>query len=195
MTDVNWFEIGGMAGMRRAFSKLAANCSVADAQILRKVRESKEYLSLSTTWEEFCPKYLGIDRSTADRLIRRLDEFGPESFETMHQLGLSPRQYRLVQSRSEGDALRHQGQTIRLLPENSRQIHAALREMRRKAVANGAPALAERLAALENRCAAVAEEFRALCGLGPDEEDRKRISAVLTEAAAQLLNVAREHRL
>lgn len=58
------FQIGALVGERRTLSKLAGGCSAADAQVLRKIRESKQYRSRTKTWEEFCPKYLGIDRST-----------------------------------------------------------------------------------------------------------------------------------
>ena len=33
------------------------------------------------TWEGFCRKYLGLSKSFANRIIRWLDEFGPEYFE------------------------------------------------------------------------------------------------------------------
>jgi hypothetical protein len=74
---VDTFDIGTLVGERKTLSKMAGSCSAADALCLRKIRESKQYLSKTKTWEEFCPKYLGIDRSTADRLIRILEEFGP----------------------------------------------------------------------------------------------------------------------
>lgn len=133
------FEIGALVGERRTLSKLAGGCSAADAQVLRKIRESKQYRLRAKTWEEFCPKYLGIERSTADRLIRQLEELGPESFVAMQQLGLTPKQDKLLAPRIRGNELCHAGESIRLLPENAPQIHAALREIRRPAPPRRAP--------------------------------------------------------
>lgn len=124
---VDPFDVGALVGERRTLSKLAGGCSAADAQCLRKIRDSKQYLAKTKTWEEFCPKYLGMSRKTADRLIHHLEEFGPESFEIMQQLGLTHREYRLLAPQVKDQSLHHAGQAIRLLPENGAQIHAALR--------------------------------------------------------------------
>lgn len=189
------FQIGALVGERRTLSKLAGGCSAADAQCLRKIRESKQYLSRAKNWEEFCPKYLGIDRSTADRLIRQLEELGPESFATMQQLGLTPKQYRLLAPRVQGNALCHAGESIRLSPENAPQIHAALREIRRSASPQENAAPRDRLDALAGRGAAVVAEFRALCKAGPCDKRRKQISSALNSLSTALAQVAIDHRL
>jgi hypothetical protein len=192
---VDTFDIGALVGERKTLSKMAGSCSAADALCLRKIRESKQYLSKTKTWEEFCPKYLGIDRSTADRLIRVLEEFGPESFETMGQLGLTPKQYRLLAPQVQGKALHHAGEAIRLLPENGPQIHAALREIRQRTPPRETPTFCQRLNAIEDRGVAIVEEVEALCQLGPGEEDRKRISEALQRMRTSLTQLALDRRL
>ena len=189
------FEIGTLVGERRTLSKLAGGCSAADAECLRKIRESKHYLSKCKTWDEFCPKYLGMSRTSADRLIRQLEEFGPESFTTLQQLGLTTQQYRLMAPQVKDQALHHAGQSIRLLPENGPQIHAALREIREATRREDDPTPSERLSALAGRCAEVVDEFRALLRLGPGEKDRKSLTENLLGTANALLGVAHEHKL
>lgn len=185
------FEIGALVGERRTLSKLAGGCSAADAECLRTIRESKQYLGKAKTWDEFCPKFLGISRVSADRLIRHLEEFGPGSFATMQQLGLSAREYRLLAPRMEGTALLLEGETVELVPENGPKIHAALREMRQAPVKSPE----ERLSALAGQCRQIVAEFRALCGLKPGEEDRRRISVEIRTATAELLRATMDHKL
>ena len=189
------FDIGALVGERRTLGKLAGGCSAADAQCLRKIRESKQYLSKAKTWEEFCPKYLGIDRSTADRLIRHLEEFGAEAFATMQLLGLTPKQYRLLAPRVQGNALCLGGETVALVPENGEQIHAALREMREKAAEPKATPERDRLQELEKRGSEIAGEYRSLCRLGPGEADRRRIAEMLHSLTVALARVKIEERL
>ena len=185
------FAIGALVGERRTLSKLAGGCSAADAECMRKIRESKQYLAKAKTWDEFCPKYLGISRTSADRLIRHLEEFGPESFGAMQQLGLSPREYRLLAQRMEGKLLLLEGEPVELVPENGSKIHAALREMRH------APEKSpeERYSALAGQCRQIVAEFRALCDLKPGKEDRGKLSNEIQNMTAELFRVAMDHRL
>jgi hypothetical protein len=198
MPEVNdEFSAGTLVGERNTLSKLAGSCSAADAICLRKLRESKQYLSKAKSWEEFCPKYLGMSRASADRLIRHLEEFGPESFETMQQLGLTPKEYRLLAPRVKEKALHYAGDTIRLLPENGLRIHAALHEIRREtpAPARQEPSLEQRLRVLGLRSIEMVNEFRALCLLEPGDEERQRISETLQVLRASLAQTAMDHEL
>ena len=196
--NIDGFEIGSLVGERKTLSKLAGSCSAADALCLRKIRESKQYLSKAKTWEEFCPRYLGIDRSTADRLIRHLEEFGPQSFETMQQLGLTPKQFRLLAPRMQNQELHHAGEAIALLPENGEKIHAVLREIRQAERApapvaeTGASDLQERLRALGARCAEIVGEFRALYAMTPDDRDRRPLDRRLFQTRLRLARITIE---
>ena len=74
------FELGMMLGSRRAFASVAGRCSAADAECLRRVREKKLYASRAATWDEFCPKFLGLSKAQANRLIRYLENSAPVSY-------------------------------------------------------------------------------------------------------------------
>ncbi|HUB78342.1 MAG TPA: hypothetical protein VMB03_06075 [Bryobacteraceae bacterium] len=191
LETVDVFEIGALVGERRTLSKLAGGCSAADAECLRKIRNSKQYLAKAKTWDEFCPKYLGMSRVSADRLIRHLEEFGPESFATMQQLGLSTREYRLLAPRMEGKTLLLEGESVEMVPENGPKIHAALREIRQPAEKSPE----ERFSSLAGQCRQIVSEFRALCGLKPGEEDRRKIAGELQNVTAELFRVATDHKL
>src|SRR6266700_3228925 len=74
-------HLGTSVGRRQAFGLVSSKCSAADAECLKQIRESKHYKSVASQWEEFCPRYLGLSRSHADKLIQQLDEFGAGYFE------------------------------------------------------------------------------------------------------------------
>lgn len=184
------FEIGALVGERRTLSKLSGGCSAADAQCLRKIRESKKYLAKAPSWDEFCPKYLGMSRPSADRLIRHLEEFGPESFAVMQQLGISPREYKLLAPNMQGTSLLLEGETVALTPENGPKIHAALRGMRKSK-----PEPSNRLEALGGRCDEIVKEFRSLCRAVPGDEDRARIAERLNSVRLALTRIGLDFRL
>jgi hypothetical protein len=68
--DAGEFALGVMLGSRKAFAAVAGRCSAADAECLRRVRDRKLYLSRAGTWEEFCPQFLGLSKTHANRIIR-----------------------------------------------------------------------------------------------------------------------------
>jgi hypothetical protein len=190
------FDIGTLVGERKTLSKLAGSCSAADALCLRKIRESKQYLSKARNWEEFCRQYLGLDRSTADRLIRHLEEFGLEGFEAMHQLGLTPKQYRLLAPQVKDKQFHHEGEAIALLPENGPRIHAVLRDMRPGAPASeeaepGRQAPHQRITALGKGSRELVKEFWALAILPLEPEERQRLSIELDTLVTELCKVGR----
>ena len=73
-------EVGVWLGRRQAFAMMAGRCSASDAECLRDIRAHKRYRAFNMAWDQFCTEHLGINRATADRVIRQLDEFGPEFF-------------------------------------------------------------------------------------------------------------------
>jgi len=74
------YELGTWIGRRQAFASIAGSCSAADAECLRRVRDRKQYRALGMNWDDFCQKRIGINRRTAEQIIRRLEEFGPQYF-------------------------------------------------------------------------------------------------------------------
>lgn len=92
-------EVGKWVGRRQALSIMAGRCSAADAQSLRELRESKKYKSLGLTWEQCCKQHAGLARSSAELIIRNLEEFGPEYFVIAQVTGISANEYRRIQAR------------------------------------------------------------------------------------------------
>jgi hypothetical protein len=124
------FELGMMLGSRRAFASVAGRCSAADAECLRRVREKKLYLSRAATWDEFCPKFLGLSKAQANRLIRYLEEFGPDYFELAQLTRVTPEQFRAIAPAIREKNIHLNGEAIALTPENSDRIAAAVAELR-----------------------------------------------------------------
>ena len=74
-------ELGIALGQTNAFGLVAGRCSAAQAEGIRRLREEKLYKRCCEKWDDFCPKYLRMSRSEADRTIKLWEEFGPAYFE------------------------------------------------------------------------------------------------------------------
>jgi len=113
------FELGMMLGGRKASVSVAGPCHAGDAECLRSVRDQKLYVSRAATWEEFCPKFLGLSKTHTNRIIRNLEKFGPDYFEVVQLTLITPEQYRAIAPAIRGEAL---------IPENSDRVTAAVAE-------------------------------------------------------------------
>lgn len=148
-------ELGKWLGRRQAYSIMAGRCSVADAQCLRELRESKKYKALGLNWEDCCKQRVGIPRSSAEVIIRHLEEFGPDYFVIAQVTGMTASEYRRIQGSIRNHALIHAGEEIPIQVENAQQLIAAVEAVRREAAqAPAAPAAAPSEA---ERCFAKAE--------------------------------------
>src|SRR3974390_1997395 len=83
-------DLGVILGQNLAFGLIAGRCSAAQAESLRRLREEGLFRRANLTWKEFCPKYLKISRSEADRTIQLWEEFGPAYFEVSQLTRISP---------------------------------------------------------------------------------------------------------
>src|SRR5215471_17739391 len=54
------FELGEMIGLRKAFGSVAGRCSAAAAASIKRMRDQKLFKSRTETWEQFCPRHLGM---------------------------------------------------------------------------------------------------------------------------------------
>jgi hypothetical protein len=88
------FDLGEILGRRRAFSRVAGRCSASDVACIRRIRNEKLFLQRTTSWEEFCPQYLGMSKQHANRIIRMLDELGSGYFELAQLAQISPDEFR-----------------------------------------------------------------------------------------------------
>jgi hypothetical protein len=129
----DFLELGTWIGRKQAFASLAGGCSAADAECLRKMRDHRQYRALGLTWEEFCSQRIGITRQWADKLIRRLEEFGPQYFRLAQATGITPEEYRRIAGSIGEKGLAHAGELIPITAEDAPRLIAAVEELRRQA--------------------------------------------------------------
>lgn len=123
-------ELGVALGQNHAFGLIAGRCSAAQAEGLRRLREQKLYKRCAEKWDDFCPRYLKVSRSEADRTIKLWEEFGAAYFELSQLTRVSPETFRAIAPAIQDGALHYQGETIELNPENSRKVAAVVAELR-----------------------------------------------------------------
>jgi len=109
-------------GRREAFALIAGRCSAAEAQSLRRLKDSREYLLVSRSWGEFCTTHLGISRRHVDRMLGYLTELGPEYFVMAQITHVTVDEYRAIAPHVTQEGLQWEGAPIALIPENSAQL-------------------------------------------------------------------------
>jgi hypothetical protein len=162
------------------------------------MRDERAYQKCGMSWEEFCPAYLKICRSEADRIIRLWQEFGAGYFEIAQLTRISPGTYRAIASSVKDGRLLHNGESIALNSENSRKVAAAVAEMRREVSAakdSAPPQVGERLMELDKLCDSVIREFRRIAREKRNEVDRIGLSCVLYRLHDALADLALQHGL
>lgn len=127
---VEAFELGTWVGRKQAFSAIAGRCSAADAECMRQAFVGKHYRALGLKWDEFCKQRLGLSRATADRIIARLEEFGPQYFVLAQATGITESEYRRIRPAVHGQALLHAGEEIPITPENGPRLAAAVEALK-----------------------------------------------------------------
>jgi hypothetical protein len=180
--------VGKALGRREAFGLVAGRCSAADAACLRQIRTSKEYLAVEPTWNDFCSKRLNMGKTTVDRIIALLDEFGPTYFELAQLTRISPETYRSIAPSIDEEGVHLQGGAIEIVSENAARLSAAVAELR-KAALPAAVSTADRLHSLDKRCRHVVGEFTQLAESGPGEEERGTLLTTLGEVQASLAQI------
>ncbi len=174
-------ELGTWMGRKQAFASLAGGCSAADAECLRHLREQKKYRALGLSWEAFCKQRIGITRQHADRLIRRLEEFGPQYFRLAQATGITPEEYRRIAGSVSEKGLEHAGELIPIGAEDAPRLIAAVEELRRQAEPQSSPARAEDLDRAIEKAGrlfrAAVDEIGRVESLPLDAERHKRLFA------------------
>jgi hypothetical protein len=182
-----FIKLGQVLGQNEAFGIVAGRCTAAQAAGLYRLREDKTFQLCGMKWEEFCPAFLNMCRAEADRIIHNWQEFGAGYFELSQFTRVSPDTYRAIAPSIQNGALFHNGEPIELSTENSRKVVAAVAELRRALVSKKPAAKKpprqlephERIAELDNRCAAVESEFRELASKEQYGEYRLQLTSVL----------------
>jgi len=129
----NELELGRQLGRHETLNVVAARCSAADAILIRDLRDKKLYEGVSQDWEECCVKLLHMSRTNANRIIRNLEEFGPQYFEVSQITRISPATYRAIASSIQDGKLLTDGEAIALVPENADRIAAVVAAVRKEA--------------------------------------------------------------
>jgi hypothetical protein len=186
----NAFLLGEILGSRRAFSSVAGRCSAADAACLRRIRDEKLFTSRAETWDEFCPKFLGMSRANANRVIGYLEEFGPDYFVLNQLTRVTPAEFRAIAASVKDSAVHWQGDAIALIPENSEKIAVAVDALRKTAPqpapAPKKPSREQRITALQRACAQVASEFAELASDRVSYREKPSLWAVRAELLTRI---------
>ena len=122
-------EVGKWIGRSQALGVVAAKCTAADAQCMKRLRDEKAHRKLGLTWTEFCRRELGATRPTVDRTIRLLEDYGPAYFRLNEFVRLGEPEYRRIAAAVSENAIRVNREEIPLSQENSGRISAAVKEM------------------------------------------------------------------
>ena len=126
-------DLGTWMGRKQAFASIAGGCSAADAECLRQMRDKKKYRALGLSWTEFCKQRIGMTQPTADRIIKRLEEFGPQYFRLAQATGITPEEYRRIAGSVSEKGLTHAGELIPIGAEDAPRLIAAVEELRKQA--------------------------------------------------------------
>jgi len=200
-------QLGLILGQNQSFAIMAGRCSAAQAEALLRIRESRLYLRCASSWKEFCPQYVHISGTQADRIIRMWQLHGPGIFELKQLIRISPETYNAVEPFIQENALHFNDEAIELDPQNSQKIADAVAELRRtmppavgrKAKPEPTPlhgaTVLERLAALDKQCQAIVSEFQSIASLKCKGEDRLRLELTLNCASAALQQIESQHGL
>ena len=129
------YQLGAWMGRKQAFASLAGRCSAADAECLRQIRHGKHYRALKLNWEQFCKQEVGVSYITVDKIIRRLEEFGPAYFILTQATGVTENEYRRISSAVHDQKLLHAGEEIAITAENAPKLNAAIEQLRRESAA------------------------------------------------------------
>lgn len=128
-------ELGILMGKREAFTALAGRCGAAQAESLRRIRESQIYREVAANWDEFCTAHLRTSRRSVDRMIGWLEEFGPVFFELAQMTGITADEYRAIAPAVREDGIHLGTEVIALLPENAETVAEAVLRLQKDAVA------------------------------------------------------------
>jgi hypothetical protein len=193
-------DLGMVLGQNQAFGFLAGRCSAAQAEALGRLRNERLYKRVTEQWNEFCPQYLRMSGTQADRIIHHWEEFGAGYFEMTQLTRVSPDTYRLLEPAIHDGVLNANGEQIQLTIENSRKVAAVVSEIRRAQPSKQpAPAaeraldMADRIGRLDQLCATVIEEFSEIPSAA--DENHKRLRELLQRMQSALSRLRKEMRM
>jgi len=136
-----------------------------------------------------------VSYMTVDRIIHRLEEFGPQYFILAQATGISEGDYRRISSAVKGQSLLHAGEEIPINTENAPRLAAAVEALKQRALpaaaenSSGEPdgdAATRALEKVDRALASVVDEIARLHNLSLHKDQRERLNKAV---------VAQLHRL
>jgi hypothetical protein len=123
-------EAAAVTGRQQAFAMIASHCKYSQAVCLRDIHQSRAYEQYGLSWEQFCADHAGMSRSTAERIIERLEEFGESYFRLSAIARISPEAFREIAARITTETIELDGEQIPLTRENAQKIRAGIQRLR-----------------------------------------------------------------
>jgi hypothetical protein len=130
LQDEELYDLGQWMGRKQAFGLISGKTAAADIECLRQIRDKKLYRVKGVDWAGFCEQYAGITRSYADRLIRQLENLGPDYFHLSQIVRISAGDYRQIAPAISGNGIAFGDEEIPISPENSSKIFEAVNALR-----------------------------------------------------------------
>jgi hypothetical protein len=123
-------DMGAWVGRQQAFAVIANKCSAAQALSLKQMKETGCHDQLGLSWDDFCERYVGLDRRQADRIISHYKEFGEAYFRLSSLARISAEDYREIAAAVEDSCIEIDGEQVPIAPENASRIRAFIRARR-----------------------------------------------------------------
>jgi uncharacterized protein (DUF3084 family) len=127
-------EIATWIGRLQGFALVANKCSAAQADILKRLKDTSAHKAFGMTREEFCDRQIGIPRQTCDRIISNYEEFGAAYFAMSNVMRISPQTYRLLGTAvTDANELVFGDEKIPITKANADRIAEAVAAIRKEA--------------------------------------------------------------
>jgi hypothetical protein len=170
-------------GRKQAFSLICGKTAAADVECLRNIRERKLYSAKGVDWTEFCKQYAGITRAYADRLIRQLEDFGPNYFNLSQIVRISADVYRKISPAVSDEGITLGDETIAICPENSEKLVEAVNELR---AAIPAKEVETAIAAARKRLQAGLAAMNQALKTAVSDDDRRELAQTVSAGLVEL---------
>lgn len=182
--DEEVYDLGQWMGRKQAFGLIAGRTAAADIECLRQIRDKKLYRAKGVDWTEFCRQYVGITRAYADRLIRQLEDLGPNYFHLSQIVRISPADYRQIAPAIHDAGIDFGDEQIPISPENSHKIFEAVSALRSALPPKEEPPTG--VAAAQRRLEAAIAALNRVLERGPDDAEREELALAVSSGLIDL---------